>query len=195
MQRTDHVVVCFFGDCAANRGDFHEALNLAAVLKAPVVFVCENNGYAQTVPAWAAMAISDIAERAGGYGMPGHVVDGQDVIAVYEATQMAVARARSGAGPTLLECKTYRFEPHYPIFDEDRPAEEIERWLQRDPITLLAARLKEQGRLDDAAIEAMNQEILQELDQAIRQAETTPLPDPHEVFDQVYAEPFEAVGL
>jgi len=192
---TDHVVVCFFGDGAANRGDFHEALNLAAVLKAPVVFVCENNGYAQTVPAWAAMAIADIADRAKGYGMPGHIVDGQDVVAVYEATQMAVARARGGAGPTLLECKTYRFAPHYPIFEEDRPREEIERWLKRDPITMLGARLKEQGCLDDAAIGEMNRAILQELDEAIRQAEATPSPDPHEVFDHIYAEPFEAVGL
>jgi TPP-dependent pyruvate/acetoin dehydrogenase alpha subunit len=170
-------------------------LNLAAVLKAPVVFVCENNGYAQTVPAWAAMAIADIADRAAGYGMPGHVVDGQDVIAVYEATQAAVARARVGAGPTLLEYKTYRFAPHYPIFDEDRPAEEIARWLQRDPITLLGARLRERGCLDDAAIAAMNRAILQELDEAIRQAEVAPPPDPHEVFEQIYAEPFEAVGL
>jgi acetoin:2,6-dichlorophenolindophenol oxidoreductase subunit alpha len=195
MQRTEHIVVCFFGDGAANRGDFHEALNLAAVLKAPVVFVCENNLYAQMVPASAAMAIADIADRAQGYGMPGHIVDGQDVVAVHEATQAAVARARRGEGPTLLECKTYRFYPHYPIFEENRPPEEIARWLQRDPITLLGARLKEQGQLDDAAIDEMNGAILQELAAAIRQAETTPAPDPHEVFEQIYAGPFEEVGL
>ena len=195
MQGTDHVVVCFFGDGAANTGDFHEALNLAAVLKAPAVFVCENNLYAQTVPASAAMAITDIADRAGGYGMPGHIVDGQDVAAVYEATQAAVARARSGGGPTLLEGKTYRFAPHYPVFVEDRPREELERWLKRDPITILGTRLEEQGCLDDAAIGEMDRAILQELDDAIRQAEATPAPDPREVFDHIYADPFEAVGL
>jgi pyruvate dehydrogenase E1 component alpha subunit len=195
MQHTDHVVVCFFGDGAANRGDFHEALNLAAVLKAPVVFICENNLYAQMVPAWAAMAITDIADRAVGYGMPGHIVDGQDVVAVYEATQSAVARARRGEGPTLLECKTYRFAPHYPIFEENRPPEELARWRQRDPITLLGARLKEQGRLDAATIEEMDRAILLELDGAIRQAEATPAPDPQEVFEQIYAEPFQKVGL
>jgi TPP-dependent pyruvate/acetoin dehydrogenase alpha subunit len=121
MQGTDNVVVDLFGDGASNRGDFHEALNLAAVLKAPVVFVCENNLYAQMVPSQMGMAVSDIADRAIGYGMPGRTVDGQDVLAVYDATQEAVARARRGEGPTLLECKTYRFLPHYPIFAEDRP--------------------------------------------------------------------------
>ena len=160
-----------------------------------MVFICENNLYAQMVPASASMAVTDIADRAHGYGIPGHIVDGQDVVAVYETTQTAVARARRGDGPTLLECKTYRFYPHYPIFEENRPPEEIARWLKRDPITLLGVRLKEQGQLDDAAIDEMNRAILGELDVAIRQAETTSGPDPHEVFEQIYAEPFQEVGL
>jgi TPP-dependent pyruvate/acetoin dehydrogenase alpha subunit len=127
--------------------------------------------------------------------MPGVVVDGQDVLAVYEATQEAVARAREGDGPTLLECKTYRFLPHYPIFEENRPPEEIERWSKRDPLTIHGERLKAQGLLDDAAIEEMDQAILQELDEAIQQAEKTPPPDPKEVFQAVYAESAEEMGL
>ena len=195
MKGTDNVVVDFFGDGASNRGDFHEGLNMAAALKAPIVFVCENNLYGQLVPGKVAMAVKDIADRAIGYGMPGGVVDGQDVLAVHEATQEAVARARRGDGPTLLECKTYRFLPHYPVFKEDRPAEEIEEWLQRDPLTIHGERLKEQGLLDDGAIEEMDHAIVQELDEAIRQAEVAAPADPQEVFQEVYAEPAQEMGI
>ena len=195
MHGTDNVMLCFFGDGAANRGDFHEGLNLAAALKVPVVFICENNLYAQMVPASVAMAIEDIADRAAGYGMPGHVVDGQDVMAVYQATQIAVDRARRGEGPTLLECKTYRFKPHYPIFDENRPAEEIERWLKRDPITILGELLRGDGQLNDEAVDSIEKAIQQELANGTAQAEATPAPDPDEVFKQVYSEPIEAMGL
>jgi TPP-dependent pyruvate/acetoin dehydrogenase alpha subunit len=189
MQGTDSVVLDFFGDGASNRGDFHEALNMAALYKAPVVFVCENNLYGQTVAARSAMAITDIADRAIGYGMPGEIVDGQDVLAVFEATQKAVARARKGDGPTLLECKTYRFLAHYPIFGEDRPPAEIAVWLERDPLAIHGDRLKQGEILDEAAIEEMDKAILQELDDAIEQAERTLPPDPSEVFQSVYAEP------
>ena len=187
MQGTDHVMVCFFGDGAANRGDFHEALNLAAVLKAPAIFVCENNLYAQTVPASVAMTITDIDDRAAGYGMVGQIVDGQDVEAVHDATQTAVARARCGEGPTLLECKTYRFMPHYPVFDEDRPQEERDRWLARDPIQILANRLQLSGLLDEAAIDHMAQAVRDELDSAIAQVEAAAMPDPEQVFTNIYA--------
>jgi pyruvate dehydrogenase E1 component alpha subunit len=195
MRGTDRVMVSFFGDGASNRGDFHEALNLAAVLEAPVVFVCENNLYAQTVPGYAAMAIEDIAERAVAYGMRGRIVDGQDVLAVHEATQDAVARARRGEGPTLLECKTYRFRPHYPIFPENRPPEEIERWRERDPIDLLGQQLAEVGVLDEARKRQMERAIQAELTAAMEQAEATPMPDPDDVLDEVYAQPVEAMGL
>jgi TPP-dependent pyruvate/acetoin dehydrogenase alpha subunit len=188
MQGTDHVVVCFFGDGAANRGDFHEALNLAAVINAPAIFVCENNLYAQTVPASAAMAIHDIADRAAAYGMPGQIVDGQDVEAVYHATQTAISRARRGEGPTLLECKTYRFLPHYPVFDENRPKEERDHWLERDPIRILGDRLSQSGLLNDAAIDQMEQTIRQELDSAIAEVETAAMPDPGQVFTNIYAD-------
>jgi TPP-dependent pyruvate/acetoin dehydrogenase alpha subunit len=195
MQGSDGVVLTFFGDGASNRGDFHEALNLAAALKDPVIFLCENNLYAQKVPAAVAMAIKDIADRAVGYGMPGVIVDGQDVLAVHEATQSAIERARRGAGPTLLEVKTYRFLAHYPIFDDERPADEVERWKQRDPIDLLGRRLRDQGLLSDAQAAALDQAILKELDEAISQAETTPMPAPEEVFSAIYAEPMEAMGI
>ena len=187
MRGTDNVAVCFFGDGAANRGDFHEGLNLAAVTKAPVIFVCENNLYAQTVAGADAMAITDIADRAIGYGMPGPIVDGQDVIAVHEATQEAVARARRGEGPSLLEVKTYRFKPHYPIFDELRPPEEIAKWVARDPLDILAAVLKPPGHLTDEAIAALDSAIMQELDEAIVEAETAAPPDATEVFDHIVA--------
>jgi pyruvate dehydrogenase E1 component alpha subunit len=134
------------------------------------------------------MAITNIADRAGGYGMPGQVVDGQDVVAVYRASQEAVQRARRGEGPTLLECKTYRFRPHYPIFAEDRPDEEIQKWLARDPITILGLQLKKQGHLDEAAMAAMEQAILQELADALAEAEAAAMPDPQEVFANLYAE-------
>ena len=195
MRGGEEVVLSFFGDGAANRGDFHEALNLGAILNAPVVFLCENNGYSQTVPISAAMKIENIADRALGYGIPGPIVDGQDVEDVYEATQEAVCRARRGQGPTLLELKTCRFKPHHPFFEEDRPAEELEPWLRRDPIQILAGRLQARGLLTDSQIEAMEEEIRIKLEEAIERAEKKAFPDPEEVFDQVYAEPLEEMGL
>ena len=195
MQDTDNVVVCFFGDGASNRGDFHEGLNIAAVLGAPVIFICENNMYAQTVPAADAMVITDIADRAAGYGMPGRIVDGQDVLAVHEATQAAVGRARSGQGPSLLECKTYRFKEHHPWFDEDRPAEEINEWLQRDPIDLFGRKLADEGYLDRGAMEAMDRAIRKELDDAVKQAEATGPAEPAEAFTEIYGQSMEEMGL
>lgn len=188
MRGTDDVVLCFFGDGAANRGDFHEGLNLAAVLKAPVVFICENNLYAQTVPASAAMAIEHIADRAAGYGMPGRRVDGQDVEIVHAEAGAAIARARRGEGPSLLEMKTYRFRPHYPIFEEDRPAEEIERWTHRDPVRILGDRLHAAGELDEAAIRAMDQAIDAELAAALAEAEAAAPPARENVFAHIYAD-------
>ena len=193
LQGTDRVAVCFFGDGAANRGDFHEGLNLAAVTRAPVVFICENNLYAQTVAGADAMAITDIADRAIGYGMPGPIVDGQDVIAMHTATQEAVARARRGEGPSLLEVKTYRFKPHYPIFEELRPPEEIAKWLARDPLEILAAVLKPRGHLTDEAIEAMDQAIVQELEDAIVEVEAAAPPEASEVFEHIVADGAEGV--
>ena len=195
MKKTDNVMVCFFGDGAAARGDFHEGLNLAALRKAPVVFVCENNLYFQTAPGSVGMAIKDIADRAVGYGIPGRVVDGQDVLAVYEEAQEAIGRARAGEGPTLIECKTYRFKRHNPRQRETRPAEEISRWMKRDPIDILGKRLKEEGYIDDDVIDEMERAIGQELEEAVRKAEATAPPDPREAFTQVYAGPTESMQL
>ena len=196
MKRTDNVAVCFFGDGAAGRGDFHEGLNLAALLKVPVVFVCENNRYFQTVPATVGQPIEDIADRAASYAMPGEVVDGQDVLAVYDAVQTAVARARAGEGPTLLECKTYRFMGHYPSMLEDsRPAEEIARWMKRDPIIILGRRLEELGYQDGAAVAAVEAAVAKELDDAFAECEATPFADPNQAFTNVYDEPIESMRL
>lgn len=195
MKRTDNVMVCFFGDGAASQGAFHEGINLATILKAPVVFVCENNLYFQTAPGSVGLAIEDIAERAAGYGLPGHVVDGQDVLAVYKTTQEAIQRARRGDGPTLIECKTYRFLVHHPSQRDLRPPEEVARWLKRDPITILGDRLKQAGYIDDAAIENMDYAIKKELEESIQEAEATPLPNPKEAFTQVYAEAVEEMRL
>jgi TPP-dependent pyruvate/acetoin dehydrogenase alpha subunit len=195
MQGADNVVLCFFGDGSAAQGAVHEAMNMAAVLQVPVVFGCENNHYGQTVPEEASRAIDDIATRAQGYGFPGEVVDGQDVVAVYEATQAAVARARRGGGATLLEFKTNRFKPHYPSFPEVRSDEHLEQIKKRDPIRLLERRLKAEGLLDEKTIGQIEEEIEDELEQAIQQAEKQPLPEPEEVFVNVYAESVKDMSL
>ena len=195
MAGTDNVMVCFFGDGASSRGDFHEGLNLAALLKAPVVFVCENNLYFQTAPGSVGVPIEDIAERAAGYGFPGRVVDGQDVLAVYDAAQEAVERARSGDGPTLLECKTYRFQRHYSSMRETRDAGEIARWRQRDPIDILGRRLRAEGYLDDDAVEGMRLAIERELEESLAKARATPPPGRADALTHIYAEPMETMGL
>jgi len=191
---SDDVTVCFFGDGATGRGDFHEGLNLAAVRKAPVVFICENNLHFQTAPVSAGAAVEDIADRAAGYGMPGVVVDGQDVVAVNEVVQEAVARARRGEGPTLVECKTYRFEKHYPFLRETRPTEEIERWTNRDPVVILADMLLAEGLITDSVVAQISDTIETELEAAVLKAESTPPPDPARAFTHVYAESSEGAG-
>src|SRR5579859_3028426 len=149
MLGTDRVCLCFFGDGASNEGAFHEGLNLAAIWKLPVIYLCENNGYAVTTPASYSVAVHDIAARAQSYDIPGAVVDGQDPIAVYEVVSEAVKRARAGQGPSLVEAKTYRFRHHAegPLFDmlNYRSEEELMRWKGRDPLVLLRTRLLESG--------------------------------------------------
>ena len=195
MQGADAVTVCFFGDGAAARGDFHEGLHLAALLDAPIVFVCENNLYFQTVGADTGITIENVADRAAGYGMPGVVVDGQDVLAVHEATVEAIRRARRGDGPSVVECKTYRFFRHHSTLRETRDLAEVERWKRRDPLDILAATLEEQGVLDGEAIAEMDARIGEELDAAVEESAATPGPDPAEAFTHVYAEPVEAMRI
>ena len=185
------VAVAFFGDGASNAGPFHESLNIAACWKLPVIYVCENNLWAVNTPAAASVSVADIAQRAAGYGIPGIVVDGNDVLAVHEAASTAIARARAGDGPSLIECKTYRHRRHTerPDQPDDRPADELEAWLRRDPIERLVARLRaQQGQLGDEEWEAMDREILRAIDVAVAFAEASPVPCPEAALEDVFAD-------
>jgi TPP-dependent pyruvate/acetoin dehydrogenase alpha subunit len=189
LQKKDSVALHFFGDGASNRGDFHEALNMAGVMKLPIVYVCDNNCYAMTVPAACAMAIQDISIRAQGYGFPGVTVDGNDVLAVFEVTQEAIARARKGEGPTLIECKTYRWMGHS-INDPAvyRSAEEVESWKQKCPIKRFEGYLRKKGLLDDSKVKEVYGGVNDEIEEAIRFGEASPLPLPEDTLLGVYAD-------
>lgn len=191
FRKTRNVSVAFFGDGASNEGAFHEAANIAAVLKLPILFVCENNGYGEYTPQDKHQAIADVADRAAGYGMPGVVVDGMDAIAVFEAAGEAIERARDGDGPTLLECKTYRFYDHSGVRGMGlsyRTAEELEAWKKRDPIIQLEERLFEQGILTQEDAEGLRTRINEEIEAAIEFAESSPMPEPDALLDDVYSE-------
>ncbi len=189
LQQRDSVVVDFFGDGAAQRGDFHEGLNFAGVFRLPVVFVLENNGFAEMTPVGKHFAGLDFACRAQGYGFPGIRVDGNDVLAVYEAVQTAVARARAGEGPTLLECVTYRLrghsESHLPT--ELREQAEIDRWRAKDPVPRMRAYLIERGILSEELARKIEVEAEAEIAEAVRFAEESPTPDLGEIYRDVYA--------
>ena len=190
FRKTNNVACCFFGDGASNEGSFHEAANMAALYKLPAVFVCENNGYGEYTPQANHQAIVDVADRAQGYGMPGVIVDGMDVIAVYEAAGEAIARARAGEGPTLLECKTYRYYDHVGVRGMGlsyRTDEEVEEWKKKDPIDQFEASLAQQGILSEADAQAVHTEVLAEIDEAIKFAEDSPYPEPSAVLEDVYA--------
>lgn len=179
----EQVVVCCFGDGSSNRGTLHEAMNLAAVWKLPIVWVCQNNLYAQHMPIKDAYPREDIADLAAGYNMPGVVVDGQDVIAVHEVVQAAVERARAGDGPSLIECKTYRYRTHTEgtpdvAHADPRPQEEIEAWKKRDPIKLFQEKLLEQGVLAQEDVERIDSEATAEMEEAERFAMESPVPSP-----------------
>jgi pyruvate dehydrogenase E1 component alpha subunit len=190
FRKTKDVSISFFGDGASNEGAFHEAANMAALYKLPVIFVCENNGYGEYTPQANHQAIVDVADRAPGYGMPGVIVDGMDAVAVYEAAGEAIARARAGDGPTLLECKTYRFYDHVGVRGMGmnyRTEEEVEQWKQRDPIVLLEQRLAEQDILSKEAAQAVHDEVAREVDAAVKFANESPMPDPSTLLEDVYA--------
>jgi TPP-dependent pyruvate/acetoin dehydrogenase alpha subunit len=188
LRKTDQVCLCFFGDGAANRGDFHEGLNMAAIFKLPVIFICENNCYAITTPAAYSMCVEDVGMRAQGYGMPGVSIDGNDVLAVYETTREAVARARRGEGPTLIEGKTYRLRPHSERGGkEDRPPEEVARWWEKCPIKRMKEKLLERRVLDNAGLEKVELECKEVIDRAVKFAEESPYPRPEEALEEVYA--------
>ena len=189
IRGSDQVTVCFFGDGAANQGTFHEAINLAAIWKLPVIYVCENNMYAVTTPAAKVISVEDVADRGASYGIPGMAVDGQDVMAVYEAAAEAVSRAREGAGPSLIECKTYRFMGHMggkEILGTYRSEEEVEEWRGRDPIANFEDSLVKMGALTKADAAEIDKKIQAELDEAVVFAQESPLPDPEEALEDVY---------
>ena len=188
MRGTDSVALGFCGDGATNIGTFHESLNMAAVWKAPVVFVVENNLYGEYSPLVTTTALADIAERAKGYGIPGVVVDGQDADAVYAATSTAIARARGGEGPSLLEMKTYRYRGH----SRTDPAKyrkegELEEWKQRDPIDILGARLAAEGVASEETQREWHEEIQAEVDASAARAAEAPVATFEEIEDYVYA--------
>jgi pyruvate dehydrogenase E1 component alpha subunit len=188
MRGTDQVAVCFLGDGATNNARFHEGVNLASIWKLPVVYVIENNVYAETTPVSYAMNIPNIADRAVSYGIPGVTVDGNDVLAVYEAVGEAVARARKGEGPTLVECKTCRHRGH---FEGDtmtyRTEEEVKECKKRDPIPRFRKKLVEMEALTEKEADKVEQEVANEIDAAVKFAEESPLPAPEEALEDVYA--------
>jgi acetoin:2,6-dichlorophenolindophenol oxidoreductase subunit alpha len=189
LRGTDQVVACFFGDGAANIGTFHEGVNLAATWKLPIVFVCENNGYAQFTPQSMHAANPELFTRAAGYGIPGVSVDGNDAVAVAEVIGQAVARARRGEGPTLVEAKTYRWYGHAinnPASAIGRPEAEIAAWKERDPIPALERTILRHALSDGAGLQAIRSEVERELEEAISFAEASPLPAPEDALSDVY---------
>jgi TPP-dependent pyruvate/acetoin dehydrogenase alpha subunit len=181
------VCVIFFGDGCSNRGTFHEALNLSSLWKLPIVWVCENNLYSTTIPFSRHTAAKKIADYALAYRMPGLTIDGNDVIAVHEAVQKAVARARKGKGPSLVECLTYRIRPHNEGSEEIRPRQEIERWKKKDPVLLFRRRLMAKGTLTEDAVKKIAEEVNAELEEALRFAEESPAAECQTAFEDLFA--------
>ncbi|MEO8135625.1 MAG: thiamine pyrophosphate-dependent dehydrogenase E1 component subunit alpha [Betaproteobacteria bacterium] len=188
-QKQDRVCMVFFGDGATNEGAFHEALNMASIWNLPIVFLCENNKYAMSMDIAQSMAVKDVSDRASAYAMPGVTVDGNDLPAVVEAARAAVDRARTGGGPTLLECKTYRIRGHSKS-DRNlyRTKEEIEAWRNADPIGRLEAELLVQQRFTRIELAAIETAANQEIDAALEFAKASPDPDPAQLTRDVYAQ-------
>lgn len=189
MDGKGRVAVSFFGDGASNAGPFHECLNIAAAWKLPMIYVCEHNRYAAQTAATATHAMPDVAGRAAGYGIPGIVVDGNDIFAVYQAAARAVERARAGEGPTLIECKTYRWRAHTERKGQPdyRDKVEIEAWKRKDPIAQLVQRLKEQGQFTDADLQALDKDVLASIAASVAFAEASPFPTPEQALEDMYA--------
>src|SRR6202521_2462897 len=188
MERADNVVVAYFGEGASNTGDFHEALNFAGVQRLPILFICENNQYAYSVPVEKSMAIDDVADRAHGYGFDGVAINGNDVLAVYQSSQGALARARAGEGPTLIECKTYRWHGHS---EHDkafyRTNEELAMWRSRDPIPTFTTYLKNMKVLTDDRLKDTEESVRGAIDEAVEFAMNAPDPKPEDAVTDLYA--------
>ena len=194
IQGKDFVSAVFFGDGASNQGACHESMNLAALWNLPVIFVCENNQFAVTTSYKSSVAVEHISDRAPAYNMPGVLVDGQDVIAMYEAMSEAVRRARAGEGPTLIEGLTYRYEEHSLGLGrvrrgEYRTEDEINDWRKRDPIVIHTERLVSQGIATQEECDALSDEVLKEVEEALEFARNSPFPGPEELFEDMWANP------
>ena len=194
IRGTDQVCVCFFGDGSTNQGTFHESLNMASIWKLPIIFVCENNHYGISMSQDRHQAIKDVADRGAAYNIPGIAVDGNDPLAVYEAASEAVARARAGKGPTLLECKTYRQHGH---FEGDpaiyKPKEEQAAWMEKDPMPRYAKFLVDNGVCTAEEVEAMDKQVAKEIDDAIAFADAQPIPSLESAVVDVYSDIVEEV--
>ena len=188
LKNLGRVAVAFFGDGGANQGVLHESMNLASVWKLPVIFCCENNGYAESTPVEYALSVANVSDRAVGYNMPGILVDGMDVFAVYDAAGQAIDRARAGEGPSLLECKTYRFYGHT-VFDNPlsyRTKEEEEHWRSRDPLKVFRETVIPLGEITAEELDQIDQEAADLMEEAIKFADESPVPNPLEIYDDVY---------
>ena len=182
-----NVVFCYFGDGATSRGDWHEGLNFAAVQKLPVIFICNNNQYAYSTPVARQMAVSNVADRGPAYGIPAEIVDGNDALAVHEAGKRAVAHARAGNGPYLLECKTFRMTGHSAHDAADYVPKNLwEEWGKLDPIVRLQARIQEKGWATQPELDELYARVRSEVDEAVAWAEQSPFPDPATLLDDVY---------
>jgi len=183
------VAVCFFGDGASNEGTFHESINIAAAFNLPCIYICENNLYGVGTRQSKVRKIENIADRAAGYGIPGFVVDGNDVEAVFNEVSKAAKNARKGEGPTLIECKTYRWHTHFEGEpDTYRPKEEVKEWKARDPIVRYASYLVANGIIDDGGLKKIHAEVENEIAGAVDYAEKSPLPELYSALEDVYAD-------
>jgi pyruvate dehydrogenase E1 component alpha subunit len=184
---TDQVVLGFFGDGAGGRGLLHEAFLMSANWNLPVVWICENNGMAVSTPSNLVYPMQDVVDLAAGYHMPGVLVDGQDVIAVYDATKEAVAHVRNDEGPALIECKTFRYKPHAEGLPDSRSPEILAEMREHDPIVLFENKLRAKGILDDALIAQIQQEAVDEVEEAEQFADESPAIDPATMYEGLYA--------
>ncbi len=197
MQGNDRVVVSFFGDGASNQGACHEAMNLASIWNLPVIFLCENNQYAVTTHFTDTVAVENISDRAQAYNMPGVLVDGQDIMAMYEVTKEAVQRGRSGLGPTLIEARTYRYQEYSEALnrilrEEYRSEEELQEWKQRDPIDLFKALLIEQNIYSEEEINELQDNVAETVNDALEFARESPYPNEEDLLEDMYADPLPA---
>ena len=181
------VTLCFFGEGAASQGTFHEAMNLASLWRLPAIYICENNLYAATTPVSDSAPIENIGDRASAYGCPGRVVDGNDVLSVYEAVQEAVTRAKTGEGPTLIECKTFRFYPHCMVIPEHRSKDEVEEWKRKDPILRFEKRLLEDNVIVPDEQEKVKREVENAIEEAVDFAKESPYPGVETVAEGLWA--------